>query len=74
MKCPYCGHTAVLRDASYVYGEKAIEEHLYVCSRYTASFLSQKPPNRFDNTQKYRSQLFDNENRRTFGDFKKYAF
>ena len=34
MKCPYCGHTAVLRDASYVYGEKAIEEHLYVCSRY----------------------------------------
>ena len=34
MKCPYCGHTAVLRNASYVYGEKAIEEHLYVCSRY----------------------------------------
>ncbi len=34
MKCPYCGHTAVLRKASYVYGEKAIEEYLYVCSRY----------------------------------------
>ena len=34
IKCPYCGHTAVLRDASYVYGENAVEEHLYVCSRY----------------------------------------
>ena len=36
IKCPYCGHTAVLRDASYVYGENAVEEHLYVCSRYPA--------------------------------------
>ena len=34
MKCSYCGHTAVLRKAPYVYGEKAIEEYLYVCSRY----------------------------------------
>ena len=32
IKCPYCGHTAVLRDASYVYGENAVEEHLYVCT------------------------------------------
>ena len=31
IKCPYCGHTAVLRDASYVYGENAVEEHLYGC-------------------------------------------
>lgn len=36
IKCPYCGHTAVLRDASYVYGKNAVEEHLYVCSRYPA--------------------------------------
>ncbi len=33
-KCPYCGGTAVLRKASFVYGENAIEEHLYVCSHY----------------------------------------
>ena len=32
--CPYCGAPAVLRDASFVYGEKALVEKLYVCSRY----------------------------------------
>jgi len=36
IKCPYCGRTAVLRDASYVYGDKAIERYVYVCSRYPA--------------------------------------
>lgn len=34
MKCPYCGRQAVLRDASYVYKEHAIEKLLYVCSGY----------------------------------------
>ena len=32
--CPYCGAAAVLRDASYVYGEGAMVDKLYVCSRY----------------------------------------
>lgn len=36
MKCPYCGKTAVLRKASYVYKERALDEYLYVCSRYPA--------------------------------------
>lgn len=34
MKCPYCGKTAVLRKASYVYKDRALEEYLYVCSDY----------------------------------------
>lgn len=34
MKCPYCGRSAVLRKASYVYKEKALDEYLYVCSGY----------------------------------------
>ncbi|MDR1630761.1 MAG: DUF3268 family zinc-finger domain-containing protein [Oscillospiraceae bacterium] len=34
LKCQYCGRTAVLRPATYVYGDKAIEEHVYVCSGY----------------------------------------
>ena len=34
IKCPYCGSRAVLRDASYVYGESAWVKKLYVCSRY----------------------------------------
>lgn len=33
-KCPYCGSTAVLQKASFVYGTAAIEEHLYVCPHY----------------------------------------
>lgn len=33
-KCPYCGSTAVLRKASYVYGDNALEEYLYVCPHY----------------------------------------
>ncbi len=34
--CPYCGRKAVLRNASYVYGERCIrpDKHLYVCSGY----------------------------------------
>ena len=34
--CPYCGRKAVLRSATYVYGERCIspEKHLYVCSGY----------------------------------------
>ena len=34
IKCPYCGGTAVLRPASYVYGDKALEEYVYVCQHY----------------------------------------
>lgn len=33
-RCPYCGHPSLLKPASLVYGEKAKEKHLYVCSRY----------------------------------------
>lgn len=36
IRCPYCGHTAVLRKASSVYKNRAIEEYLYVCSNYPA--------------------------------------
>lgn len=34
IRCPYCGGTAVLRDASYVYGEKSRGGQLYVCSHF----------------------------------------
>ena len=34
IRCPYCGREAVLRSASYVHKEKALEEYLYVCSGY----------------------------------------
>lgn len=34
IRCPYCGREAVLRRASYVHKEKALEEYLYVCSGY----------------------------------------
>ena len=34
--CPYCGAHAVLRDASFVYGEDTLVEKLYVCSNYPA--------------------------------------
>lgn len=36
IRCPYCGRTAVLRKASAVYKNHAIEEYLYVCSNYPA--------------------------------------
>ena len=36
LKCPYCGRTAVLKPASFVYGDKALEEHVYVCPGYPA--------------------------------------
>lgn len=36
LRCPYCGGTAILRDASYVYGKTAREGKLYVCSNYPA--------------------------------------
>ena len=32
--CPYCGGTAVLRDASYVYGGESSCKRLYVCQHY----------------------------------------
>lgn len=32
--CPYCGHTAVLKPATLVYGEKTRVKFLYVCSQY----------------------------------------
>lgn len=31
---PYCGSIAILRDASYVYGNKAKDGKLYVCSHF----------------------------------------
>ena len=34
IRCPYCGRSAVLRKASYVHKEKALDEYLYVCSGY----------------------------------------
>ena len=34
IKCPYCGRSAILRKASYVYKEKALDEYLYVCTGY----------------------------------------
>ncbi|MFR8172713.1 MAG: zinc-finger-containing protein [Marvinbryantia sp.] len=36
--CPYCGRTAVLRPAAYVYGKDNLdpEGYLYVCSGYPA--------------------------------------
>ena len=38
IKCPYCGSRALLRPASVVYGEKAIDTTApyYVCTRYPA--------------------------------------
>ena len=32
--CPYCGGVAVLREGTYVYGERSKVEKLYVCSNY----------------------------------------
>ena len=32
--CPYCGGTAILRDASFVYGKDSLVDKLYVCSHY----------------------------------------
>ena len=32
--CPYCGAHAVLQKGSYVHGDGAKEEYLYVCSNY----------------------------------------
>jgi len=34
LKCPYCGRHAILREASFVYQDRAIEKYLYVCSGY----------------------------------------
>lgn len=34
--CPYCGAPAVLRDASFVYGDHALVDKLYVCAHYPA--------------------------------------
>ena len=34
IRCPYCGGTAVLRDAAYVYGTNPHGEQLYVCQHY----------------------------------------
>ncbi len=36
IRCPYCGSTAILRDASYVYGNHSKGGQLYVCSHYPA--------------------------------------
>lgn len=37
MSCPYCHKTAILRPASFVYGEQAQkDEQLYVCPNYPA--------------------------------------
>ena len=34
IRCPYCGSTAVLKDASFVYGNKSHGGKVYVCSHY----------------------------------------
>ena len=32
IRCPYCGGTAILRDASFVYGTHSHGGQVYVCS------------------------------------------
>ena len=34
IRCPYCGATTVLRDASFVYGKNSYGGQIYVCSHY----------------------------------------
>lgn len=34
IRCPYCNSIAVLKDASFVYGEKSKGGQVYVCNRY----------------------------------------
>lgn len=34
IRCPYCGSPAILKDASYVYGNNSFRGKVYVCSRY----------------------------------------
>lgn len=36
IRCPYCGGTAILRDASFVYGDRSYGGKVYVCSHYPA--------------------------------------
>ena len=36
IRCPYCGSTAILKDASYVYGPNSHSGKVYVCSHYPA--------------------------------------
>lgn len=36
IRCPYCGGTAILRDASFVYGDHSKGGQVYVCSHYPA--------------------------------------
>lgn len=36
IRCPYCGGPAILKDASYVYGDSSYGGKVYVCSRYPA--------------------------------------
>lgn len=56
--CPYCGAHAVLRDASFVYGEGALVDKLYVCSNYPAcdSYVGV-----FRNSEKPKGMLADSE-------------
>ena len=56
--CPYCGAHAVLRDASFVYGEAALVDKLYVCSNYPAcdSYVGV-----FRNSEKPKGTLADSE-------------
>jgi ssDNA-binding Zn-finger/Zn-ribbon topoisomerase 1 len=36
IRCPYCGSHAILKDASYVYGQNSSGGKVYVCSHYPA--------------------------------------
>ena len=36
IRCPYCGSPAILKDASYVYGDNSYGGKIYVCSHYPA--------------------------------------
>lgn len=50
IKCPYCGSRALLRPASVVYGERAVDPSApyYVCARYPAcdSYVAAHKDNR----------------------------
>ena len=42
IRCPYCGGTAILRDASFVYGTHSHGGQVYVCSHYPSRNISRR--------------------------------
>ena len=55
IRCPYCGSTAILKDASYVYGSKSKGGKVYVCSRYPEcnSYVGVHPGTNIANWKRY---------------------